>query len=117
MGEPLEAFIDGNCSVEDELHHRYWSSWYFSKEEIEKNTPSRKDGIDLRKESQLRMSYCSFLRDLGIRLGLYALSLTTLLVFHMLHMVTYGYMFGSVFVYFSPFHSLSVFTWILSYRA
>ncbi|CAL9776882.1 unnamed protein product [Musa acuminata subsp. burmannicoides] len=81
MGEPLEAFIDGNCSVEDELHHRYWSSWYFSKEEIEKNSPSRKDGIDLRKESQLRMSYCSFLRDLGIRLGLPQVTIATAIMF------------------------------------
>ncbi|CAL9132241.1 unnamed protein product [Musa textilis] len=81
MGEPLKAFIDGNCSVEDELHHRYWSSWFFSKEEIEKNSPSRKDGIDLRKESQLRMSYCSFLRDLGIRLGLPQVTIATAIMF------------------------------------
>lgn len=50
---------------------KFKSSWYFSREEIENNSPSQKDGIDARKESQLRMLYCSFLRDVGMRLGLY----------------------------------------------
>lgn len=47
------------------------SNWYFSREEIEKNSPSRKDGIDLRKETYLRKSYCTFLQELGIRLKVY----------------------------------------------
>lgn len=42
--------------------------WYFSRKEIEENSPSRGDGIDLKKEAYLRKSYCTFLQDLGMRL-------------------------------------------------
>lgn len=46
----------------------FGSRWYFSRREIEDSSPSRKDGIDLKKETYLRKSYCTFLQDLGIRL-------------------------------------------------
>lgn len=42
--------------------------WYFSREEIENHSPSRKDGFDYEKESALRKLYCSFLQELGIGL-------------------------------------------------
>lgn len=42
--------------------------WYFSRKEIEENSTSRRDGIDLKKEAYLRKSYCTFLQDLGMRL-------------------------------------------------
>jgi cyclin T len=42
--------------------------WYMSRKEIEENSPSRGDGIDLKKETYLRKSYCTFLQDLGMRL-------------------------------------------------
>lgn len=42
--------------------------WYMSRKEIEENSPARKDGIDLKKETYLRKSYCTFLQDLGMRL-------------------------------------------------
>ncbi|XP_010499246.1 PREDICTED: cyclin-T1-3 isoform X1 [Camelina sativa] len=41
---------------------------YFTREEIERFSPSRKDGIDLVKESFLRSSYCTFLQRLGMNL-------------------------------------------------
>ncbi|CAF2253091.1 unnamed protein product [Brassica napus] len=44
------------------------AKWYFSKEEIERFSPSRKDGIDLAKESFLRSSYCTFIQRLGMKL-------------------------------------------------
>lgn len=44
------------------------ASWYFSRKEIEENSPSKVDGIDLKKEAYLRKSYCTFLQDLGMRL-------------------------------------------------
>ena len=47
---------------------RFGSGWYFSRKEIEENSPSRRDGIDLKKETYLRKSYCTFLQDLGMRL-------------------------------------------------
>ncbi|GJV32651.1 magnesium protoporphyrin IX methyltransferase, chloroplastic, partial [Tanacetum coccineum] len=42
---------------------------YFSRKEIEEKSPSRSDGIDLKKETYLRKSYCTFLQDLRIRLN------------------------------------------------
>lgn len=42
--------------------------WYFSKDEIDNHSPSRKDGIDRTRESSLRKSYCSFLKDFGMKL-------------------------------------------------
>lgn len=42
--------------------------WYFSIQEIENHSPSRKDGIDPKKEAQLRKLYCSFLWELGMKL-------------------------------------------------
>ncbi|KAG2297738.1 hypothetical protein Bca4012_054915 [Brassica carinata] len=45
------------------------AKWYYSKEEIERFSPSRKDGIDLAKESFLRSSYCNFLQRLGMKLN------------------------------------------------
>ncbi|XP_038886314.1 cyclin-T1-3-like [Benincasa hispida] len=42
--------------------------WYFCKQEIENHSPSRKDGVDFKKECQLRKSYCSFLQELGMKL-------------------------------------------------
>lgn len=42
--------------------------WYFSRKELEEDSPSRRDGIDLKRETYLRKSYCTFLQDLGMRL-------------------------------------------------
>lgn len=44
------------------------ASWYLSRKDIEDNSPSRRDGTDLKKETYLRKSYCTFLQDLGMRL-------------------------------------------------
>jgi hypothetical protein len=45
-------------------------SWYLSKEEIERGSPSRRDGVGTAKEAQLRATYCSFIREVGLRLQL-----------------------------------------------
>uniref|UniRef100_A0A0E0JAF7 Cyclin-like domain-containing protein n=2 Tax=Oryza nivara TaxID=4536 RepID=A0A0E0JAF7_ORYNI len=57
------------------------ASWYFSRKEIEENSPSRRDGIDLKKESYLRKSYCTFLQDLGMRLKVPQVTIATAIVF------------------------------------
>lgn len=57
------------------------SNWYFPREHIEKNSPSRKDGIDLKKETYLRKSYCTFLQDLGMRLKVPQVTIATSIVF------------------------------------
>ncbi|KAJ6903445.1 cyclin-T1-4-like isoform X2 [Populus alba x Populus x berolinensis] len=43
---------------------------FLSKDEIERHSPSRKDGIDALRETHLRYSYCAFLQNLGLRLEL-----------------------------------------------
>ncbi|XP_019174540.1 PREDICTED: cyclin-T1-3-like isoform X4 [Ipomoea nil] len=61
--------------------------WYFSREEIENHSPSRKDGIDYEKESGLRKLYCSFLQELGIELkGPQVTIATAMLLCHQFYM-------------------------------
>lgn len=43
---------------------------FMSRDEIERYSPSRKDGIDSVREAHLRYSYCSYLQNLGMRLDL-----------------------------------------------
>eukprot|EP01018_Ginkgo_biloba_P017307 Gb_15285 [translate_table: standard] len=57
------------------------SNWYFGRQEIEENSPSRKDGIDLKKESYFRKSYCTFLQDLGMRLKVPQVTIATAIIF------------------------------------
>ncbi|XP_058091968.1 cyclin-T1-4-like isoform X2 [Magnolia sinica] len=52
-------------------------SWYFGRKQIDDHSPSRKDGIDLKKETQLRNLYCSFLQDLGKRLKVPQITIAT----------------------------------------
>ncbi|KAK2382284.1 Cyclin family protein [Trifolium repens] len=52
-----------------------------SRKEIEENAPSRKDGIDLKKETYLRKSYCTFLQDLGMRLKVPQVTIATAIIF------------------------------------
>ncbi|GAB2240526.1 hypothetical protein Droror1_Dr00021044 [Drosera rotundifolia] len=55
--------------------------WYFSRKEIEENSPSRQDGIDLKKETYYRKSYCTFLQDLGMRLKVPQVTIATAIIF------------------------------------
>ncbi|KAJ4702602.1 Cyclin-T1-like protein [Melia azedarach] len=55
--------------------------WYFSRREIEESSPSRRDGIDLKKETYLRKSYCTFLQDLGMRLKVPQVTIATAIIF------------------------------------
>ncbi|XP_057513638.1 cyclin-T1-4-like isoform X1 [Actinidia eriantha] len=55
--------------------------WYFSRKEIEENSSSRLDGIDLKKETYLRKSYCTFLQDLGMRLKVPQVTIATAIIF------------------------------------
>ncbi|XP_022772710.1 cyclin-T1-3-like [Durio zibethinus] len=63
--------VDSRCAASMCLLEQPDSStrkWYFSREEIENCSPSRKDGIDLGREEQLRKLYCSFIEELGMKL-------------------------------------------------
>jgi cyclin T len=70
--------MDGEPKILEKLSHERMYSWYFTREELEKFSPSRKDGITETKESELRHLYCSFIRDVGIRLKLYVISFHSL---------------------------------------
>nr|GFC75866.1 cyclin-T1-3-like isoform X1 [Tanacetum cinerariifolium] len=52
----------------DDKQEENGGGWYFSRKELEENSPSRPDGIDLKRETYLCKSYCTFLQDLGMRL-------------------------------------------------
>ncbi|XP_058108818.1 cyclin-T1-3-like isoform X2 [Magnolia sinica] len=64
----------------EELDHSS-SNWYLSRKDIEENSPSRKDGIDLKKETYFRKSYCTFLQDLGMRLKVPQVTIATAIIF------------------------------------
>ncbi|XP_004247372.1 putative cyclin-T1-1 [Solanum lycopersicum] len=70
------------CSKRDRswLEDTETDNIFMSKEEIEKCSPSRKDGIDAMHEAHLRYSYCAFLQNLGIRLDLPQTTIGTAMV-------------------------------------
>ncbi|XP_020704609.1 cyclin-T1-5 isoform X1 [Dendrobium catenatum] len=51
-----------------------------SRDEIERCSPSRKDGIDRYMEARLRYSYCAYLQSLGMRLDLPQMTVGTAMV-------------------------------------
>lgn len=53
---------------------------YYSREEIDRCSPSRRDGIDVHAETFLRHSYCSFIQNLGMRLQLPQTTIATAMV-------------------------------------
>ncbi|KAJ8543252.1 hypothetical protein K7X08_005775 [Anisodus acutangulus] len=70
------------CSKRDRswLEDTETDNIFMSKEEIEKCSPSRKDGIDAKHEAYLRYSYCAFLQNLGILLDLPQTTIGTAMV-------------------------------------
>ncbi|KAL6899892.1 hypothetical protein ACP4OV_006550 [Aristida adscensionis] len=73
--------MDGEPKSSEKLSQDRMYSWYFSREEIEKFSPSRKDGISENKEAEIRHLYCSFIRDVGIRLKLPQMTIATAIMF------------------------------------
>ncbi|XP_028108949.1 cyclin-T1-4-like [Camellia sinensis] len=53
---------------------------FMSRDEIERCSPSRKDGIDVLHETHLRYSYCAFLQNLGLRLDMPQTTIGTAMV-------------------------------------
>ncbi len=64
---PAAGCVDPMASIIESDHST--GNWIFSKEHIEKHTPSRKVGIDAKKESWLRKGCCTFIQDAGMRLN------------------------------------------------
>jgi cyclin T len=52
-------------------------SWYVTRDEVERGSPSRRDGVGAAKEAELRATYCSFIRDVGLRLQLPQVTIAT----------------------------------------
>ncbi|KAG4908983.1 hypothetical protein AAZX31_20G021700 [Glycine max] len=79
---PHHGTPDGNSgkSSQDKQEESL-GRWYMSRKEIEEHSPSRKDGIDLKKETYLRKSYCTFLQDLGMRLKVPQVTIATAIIF------------------------------------
>ncbi|KAK6160198.1 hypothetical protein DH2020_003579 [Rehmannia glutinosa] len=72
---------EGNYKVSQEKPEEGGGRWYLSRKEIEENSPSRRDGIDLKKETYFRKSYCTFLQDLGMRLKVPQVTIATAIIF------------------------------------
>ncbi|XWS13610.1 hypothetical protein CRYUN_Cryun36dG0052600 [Craigia yunnanensis] len=53
---------------------------FMSRDEIERYSPSRRDGIDSLRETDLRYSYCAFIRNLGLQLELPQTTIGTAMV-------------------------------------
>jgi len=77
--------------------------WYLSRKEIEENSPSKQDGIDLKKEAYLRKSYCTFLQDLGMRLKVWVFTHYVVPFVHKLELnalMSLGFQYGIIWVFF-----------------
>ncbi|KAL3636214.1 Cyclin-T1-3 [Castilleja foliolosa] len=81
-GEPSHhGTPEGTHKIYQESPEESGGFWYFARKEIEENSPSRRDGIDLKKETYLRKSYCTFLQDLGMRLKVPQVTIATAIIF------------------------------------
>eukprot|EP01018_Ginkgo_biloba_P039254 Gb_08732 [translate_table: standard] len=84
--EDIES-INGNnnknnngLAREEETNCCEGTGLYFSRDTIERLSPSRRDGIDLQEETSFRFSYASFLQTLGMRLQLPQTTIATAVV-------------------------------------
>ncbi|XP_042037807.1 cyclin-T1-4-like isoform X1 [Salvia splendens] len=76
-GANLNASSTSKC---DRLKFEDEEVVFMSRDDIEKSSPSRKDGIDQLHETYLRYSYCSFLQNVGARLHLPQTTIGTAMV-------------------------------------
>ena len=71
--------------------------WFFSKEKLA-NTPSKKDGIDMRKELFYRQQAATLVQDMGQKLVVYPLAVALLprfFMFSFLYLIFYLKMVSS----------------------
>ncbi|KAL3845264.1 hypothetical protein ACJIZ3_002667 [Penstemon smallii] len=76
----LKALTDATELYSREESISFKPRWYFTKEEIEKCSPSRKDGINGEQESHLRHLYCSYLQELGMELKVPQVTIATAMI-------------------------------------
>ncbi|XP_065857838.1 cyclin-T1-3-like isoform X1 [Euphorbia lathyris] len=84
----MDNSLPGDSSYHGANLHKYspekpedGGRWYFSRKEIEEDSTSRRDNIDLKKEAYIRKSYCTYLQDLGMRLKVPQLTIATAIIF------------------------------------
>ncbi|XP_039046314.1 uncharacterized protein LOC120186480 [Hibiscus syriacus] len=80
---PIRSNAEPSTSVSNK-RDRPWldddESVFMSKDEIERCSPSRRDGIDALRETHLRYSYCAFIQNLGLQLELPQTTIGTAMV-------------------------------------
>ncbi|XP_039001750.1 cyclin-T1-3-like isoform X2 [Hibiscus syriacus] len=80
---PLRSNAEASTSVNNKRDRSQLEddeSVFMSKDEIERCSPSRRDGIDAHSETHLRYSYCAFLQNLGLQLELPQTTIGTAMV-------------------------------------
>lgn len=80
-GNPPQHGSNASCKDFPVDLHLGTRGWYFTKNEIDNYSPSRKDGIDRARESSLRKLYCTFLKDLGMKLRVSPVTTATATMF------------------------------------
>ncbi|GFQ05922.1 cyclin-t1-3 [Phtheirospermum japonicum] len=81
MASLLSGEPEANYRPSQERPEEGGGRWYLSRRELEEDSPSRRDGIDLKKETYFRKSYCTFLQDLGMRLKVPQVTIATAIIF------------------------------------
>ncbi|KAK8706480.1 hypothetical protein V6N13_050043 [Hibiscus sabdariffa] len=80
---PIRSNAEASTSVSNK-RDRSWleddESIFMSRHEIERCSPSRRDGIDALRETHLRYSYCAFIQNLGLQLELPQTTIGTAMV-------------------------------------
>jgi len=82
----IQQGTTSSSSLEDLLCNssnsvEYKSTWYYSRKDLENNSPSKKDGIDWRRENELRASYCKFIQNMGMKFRVPQLTIATAIMF------------------------------------
>ncbi|CAL0332090.1 unnamed protein product [Lupinus luteus] len=75
----VDTSISPNCNLDCSIFEDQ-EPIFMSRDQIDRHSPSRKDGIDLLHETHLRYSYCAFLQNLGMRLQLPQTTIGTAMV-------------------------------------
>ncbi|KAA3467944.1 cyclin-T1-4-like [Gossypium australe] len=80
---PMRSTAEASTSVSNKRDRSQLEddeSVFMSRDDIERYSPSRRDGIDALRETHLRYSYCAFIQNLGLQLELPQTTIGTAMV-------------------------------------
>ncbi|TYH86205.1 hypothetical protein ES332_D01G025700v1 [Gossypium tomentosum] len=80
---PMRSTAEASTSVSNKRDRSQLEddeSVFMSRDDIERCSPSRRDGIDALRETHLRYSYCAFIQNLGLQLELPQTTIGTAMV-------------------------------------